>query len=102
MPDQDDLAGKIGPLTYSELAAMLLTLRKTMNLRQHQLADLSPVTTRTIKRIEKGEKLVRPYHLEGVCQALGFELRVELQYTLVPIKHDSSTPNIESEKETSV
>jgi len=82
-----DPIGQLGPMGYQTLAVLLRKLREAMKLRQEDLADKSPVTTRTIKRIEKGEKPVRPYHLEGVCRALGFELKSELQYTLIPIKN---------------
>ena len=83
--------GQLGPLDYQGLIAQLKISREEAKLRQIDLADKSLVTVRTIIRMEKGEDTVRFYHLQGICRALGFELKIEPQYTLTPIDPYSST-----------
>jgi hypothetical protein len=41
---------------------------------------------RTIQRLEKGDKPSRPYYLEDICLALGYQLRQESIYTLTPVQ----------------
>ena len=65
---------------------MMKALRDAMQLRQEDVAEtVGTITTRTIKTMEKGEKTVRPYLLEQVFRALGYELQKESFYVLTPL-----------------
>lgn len=87
MSKSRELPGELGPMDYHEFVTTIRKVRELMKLRQEDLVELIPVpvTTRTIITLEKGEKKIRPYHLEAVVKALGFELKMETQYTLIPI-----------------
>jgi transcriptional regulator with XRE-family HTH domain len=65
----------IRPLTYQQFAETVKSLRQALMLTQDNIAKKSQVATRTIKRLEKGGKPLRPYYLEDVCRALGYQLR---------------------------
>lgn len=71
--------------TYQQLVVQIRLMRELLNLRQEDVSVKAQLTTRTIKRIEKGVSPGRHYHLETICQALGLKLEVETKYTIVPI-----------------
>ena len=81
-PETEDLSPKTSLMDYKALVDAIKMHRQAQGLTQMELATRTPISDRTLKRIEKGEKPVRPYHLEEVCRALGLKLQQKVMYTL--------------------
>lgn len=54
----------------SSIADLITNSRKSKNLTQEQLAELSKVNLRTIQRIENNENIPREYTLKLICDIL--------------------------------
>lgn len=58
----------------SSIADLILNARKSRQLTQEELADLSKVNLRTIQRIENSENVPRGNTLKLICEALDLRL----------------------------
>jgi transcriptional regulator with XRE-family HTH domain len=58
----------------SSIADLIIHSRKSKNLTQEQLAELSKVNLRTIQRIENNENTPRGYTLKLICDILEIEV----------------------------
>lgn len=58
----------------SSIAELIVNSRKSKNLTQEQLAELSKVNLRTIQRIENNENTPRVYTLKLICDILEIEI----------------------------
>jgi transcriptional regulator with XRE-family HTH domain len=58
----------------SSIAELIIHSRKSKNLTQEQLAELSKVNLRTIQRIENNENKPRGYTLKLICDILEIEI----------------------------
>jgi transcriptional regulator with XRE-family HTH domain len=58
----------------SSIADLITNSRKSKNLTQEQLAELSKVNLRTIQRIENNENTPRGYTLKLICDILEIEI----------------------------
>ncbi|MEN9987449.1 MAG: hypothetical protein RLZZ585_488 [Bacteroidota bacterium] len=58
----------------SSIADLIIHSRKSKNLTQEQLAELSKVNLRTIQRIENNENTPRGYTLKLICDILEIEI----------------------------
>jgi transcriptional regulator with XRE-family HTH domain len=58
----------------SSIADLIVNSRKSKNLTQEQLAELSKVNLRTIQRIENNENTPRVYTLKLICDILEIEI----------------------------
>lgn len=60
----------------NQISDLIMHSRKTKNLTQEQLADLSKVNLRTIQRIENNENTPRGNTLKLICDALEISIPV--------------------------
>ena len=58
----------------SSIADLIINSRKSKNLTQEQLAELSKVNLRTIQRIENNENTPRGYTLKLICDVLEIQI----------------------------
>jgi transcriptional regulator with XRE-family HTH domain len=58
----------------SSIADLIIKSRKSKNLTQEQLAELSKVNLRTIQRIENNKNTPRGYTLKLICDTLEIEI----------------------------
>ena len=58
----------------SSIAELIINSRKSKNLTQEQLAELSKVNLRTIQRIENNENTPRGYTLKLICDILEIDI----------------------------
>jgi len=84
--ESDDLSPKTSLMDYKALVDAIKVHRQAQGLTQMELASRTLISDRTLKRIEKGNKPVRAYHLEEVCRALGLELQQKVMYSLEFLK----------------
>ena len=60
--------------SMSSIADLIANSRKSKNLTQEQLAELSKVNLRTIQRIENNENTPREYTLKLICEILEIDI----------------------------
>lgn len=60
--------------SMSSIADLIINSRKSKNLTQEQLAELSKVNLRTIQRIENNENTPRGYTLKLICDVLEIQI----------------------------
>ena len=60
----------------SEVASVVTQRRKSLGLRQEDLADLAQVSHRFVQALEAGKPTVRLDKVAAVLEALGLELAV--------------------------
>ena len=60
--------------SMSSIADLIIHSRKSKNLTQEQLAELSKVNLRTIQRIENNENTPRGYTLKLICDILEIDI----------------------------
>ena len=58
----------------SSIAELIINSRKSKNLTQEQLAELSKVNLRTIQRIENNKNTPRGYTLKLICDILEIDI----------------------------
>jgi HTH-type transcriptional regulator / antitoxin HipB len=76
---------KIAAREAGEIGAAILRARKSLGLRQDELALAAGVSTRAIHQIEHGKPTSRLDSITPVLDVLGLRLRVEGRVPTVPM-----------------